>query len=145
MSKQSNSTDDNASKTATTTKAKRQPQGIKGSTTEEIRRSTITLNPDNPKRHTDRQVKQQVANIKANGYLGGIVWNRTTGNLVDGHRRVQALDIIHKYDGTPATDYTLKVEVAWLQVVCQAMQKVRARRHLRITVTQKGREQKHKG
>ena len=109
MSKHSNSNND---PTATAkTKAKKQPQRIKGSVTEDIRRSAITLNPCNPKRHTDRQVKQQVANIKANGYLGGIVWNRTTGNLIDGHRRVQALDIIHKYDGTPGTDYTLKVEV----------------------------------
>lgn len=109
MSKHSNSNND---PTATAkTKAKKQPQRIKGSVTEDIRRSVITLNPCNPKRHTDRQVKQQVANIKANGYLGGIVWNRTTGNLIDGHRRVQALDIIHKYDGTADTDYTLKVEV----------------------------------
>ena len=111
MSKQDNNTDGNASKTPTTTKAKKQPKEIKQSVTQDIHRSEIVLNPYNPKRHTDRQVKQQVANIKANGYLGGIVWNRTTGNLVDGHRRVQALDIIHKYDGTPATDYTLKVEV----------------------------------
>ena len=109
MSKHSNSNND---PTATAkTKAKKQPQRIKGSVTEDIRRDAITLNPCNPKRHTDRQVKQQVANIKANGYLGGIVWNRTTGNLIDGHRRVQALDIIHKYDGTADTDYTLKVEV----------------------------------
>ena len=109
MSKHSNSNND---PTATAkTKAKKQPQRIKGSVTEDIRRSAITLNPCNPTRHTDRQVKQQVANIKANGYLGGIVWNRTTGNLIDGHRRVQALDIIHKYDGTADTDYTLKVEV----------------------------------
>ena len=99
------------SKAAAAPKPKRQPKDIKQSVTQDILRSEIVLNPYNPKRHTDRQVKQQVANIKANGYLGGIVWNRTTGNLVDGHRRVQALDIIHKYDGTPEKDYTLKVEV----------------------------------
>lgn len=99
------------SKTATDPKPKKQPKGIRQSVTQEIHRSEITLNPYNPKRHTDKQVKQQVANIKANGYLGGIVWNRTSGNLVDGHRRVQALDIIHKYAGTPETDYLLKVEV----------------------------------
>ena len=109
MSKHSNSNNDPT--TTAKTKAKKKPQRIKGSVTEDIRRSAIILNPCNPKRHTDRQVKQQVANIKANGYLGGIVWNRTTGNLIDGHRRVQALDIIHKYDGTADTDYTLKVEV----------------------------------
>lgn len=99
------------SKAAAAPKPKKQPKDIKQSVTQDILRSEIVLNPYNPKRHTDRQVKQQVANIKANGYLGGIVWNRTTGNLIDGHRRVQALDIIHKYDGTADTDYTLKVEV----------------------------------
>lgn len=99
------------SKTATDPKPRKQPKGIKQSVTQDIHRSEIALNPYNPKRHTDRQVKQQVANIKANGYLGGIVWNKTSGNLVDGHRRVQALDIIHKYDGTAGTDYLLKVEV----------------------------------
>lgn len=111
MSKQNNNTDGNAGKAATTAKEKKQPKEIRQSVTQNVHRSEIALNPYNPKRHTDRQVKQQVANIKANGYLGGIVWNRTTGNLVDGHRRVQALDIINKYDGTQATDYTLKVEV----------------------------------
>ena len=50
-------------------------------------------------------------NIKRNGYLGGIVWNRASGNLIDGHRRVQALDLIHKYDGSAEKDYRLKVEV----------------------------------
>lgn len=84
---------------------------IRQSATQDIQRSAIALNPYNPKRHTDKQVKQQVANIKRNGYLGGIVWNRTSGNLIDGHRRVQALDIINKFDGTASTDYTLKVEV----------------------------------
>ncbi|MBO7101449.1 MAG: ParB N-terminal domain-containing protein [Bacteroidales bacterium] len=83
---------------------------IRQSETRQIQRSQIHLNPYNPKRHTDKQVKQQVANIKANGYLGGIVWNEASGNLIDGHRRVQALDIINKYDGTDGTDYTLKVE-----------------------------------
>ena len=84
---------------------------IRHSDTQEIRRSQIALNPCNPKRHTDRQIREQVKNIKRNGYLGGIVWNKRSGNLLDGHRRVQALDIINHYDGTSQTDYTLKVEV----------------------------------
>ena len=98
----------NMSSSTSTKKIK--ARDIKQSQTTEIHRSQIRLNPYNPKRHTDKQVKQQVANIKANGYLGGIVWNETSGNLIDGHRRVQALDIIHKYDGTLETDYLLKVE-----------------------------------
>ena len=57
-----------------------------------INRSQINLNPINPKRHTDEQIKQQKKNLKKVGFLGGIVWNKNTGNLVDGHRRIQALD-----------------------------------------------------
>lgn len=83
----------------------------KGSETIVIKRSEINLNPHNPKNHTDREVKLQVKNIRSRGYLGGIVFNKTTGNLVDGHRRVKALDVINKYDGTPETDYEIKVEV----------------------------------
>ena len=89
----------------------KQSEAIKQSATTDIMRSQITLNPFNPKIHTSEQVKQQVANIKANGYLGGIVWNERSGNLVDGHRRLQALDSIHKYDGSPEKDYAVKVEV----------------------------------
>lgn len=82
----------------------------KDSVTIVIKRSQIKLNPYNPKRHTDELVKLQKQNLKKVGFLGGIVWNKTSGNLVDGHRRIKALDLIHKYDGTPATDYEIKVE-----------------------------------
>ena len=79
------------------------------SETRVISRSQITLNPYNPKRHTDPEVKKQLANFKKTGYLGGIVWNEQTGHLVDGHRRIQAMDAFFKYDGT--NDYDVKVEV----------------------------------
>ena len=79
------------------------------SETKIINRSQINLNPINPKRHTDEQIKQQKKNLKKVGFLGGIVWNKNTGNLVDGHRRIQALDLINKYDGT--NDYQIKVEM----------------------------------
>jgi hypothetical protein len=75
-----------------------------------IHRSEINLNPVNPKRHTDEKIKLQRKNLEKRGFLGGIVWNRTTGNLIDGHRRIQAMDLIYKYDGTPEADYTVKVE-----------------------------------
>lgn len=83
---------------------------MKSSETIVIKRSQIRLNPCNPKRHTDKQIAQQKSNIKKVGFLGGIVWNRQTGNLIDGHRRVMALDLIHKYDGSQ-NDYDIKVEV----------------------------------
>lgn len=83
---------------------------IRQSETVEIMRSQITLNPYNPKRHSDEQVNDQKKNLQRVGYLGGVTWNEATGNLIDGHRRIKALDLLNKYDGTEATDYTVKVE-----------------------------------
>lgn len=82
----------------------------KGSETKIIKRSQINLNPCNPKAHTDADIKQQKANIKKVGLIGGIQWNETTGNLIDGHKRVMSVDLIQGYDGTPETDYDIKVE-----------------------------------
>lgn len=83
---------------------------ITQSRTIEIKRSQIRLNPFNPKRHPEEAIKLQQRNFKKVGYLGGVSWNERTGNLLDGHRRVLAMDALNKYDGTEATDYTIKVE-----------------------------------
>lgn len=83
----------------------------KGSETTVIKRSMIRLNPYNPKNHSDEEIKLQKKNLKKVGFLGGIVYNRETGNCIDGHRRIKALDLIHNYDGTPETDYDVKVEM----------------------------------
>ena len=85
---------------------------IKQSETLVIKRSQIKLNPINPKRHSDYAIKLQKKNLKKVGFLGGIVWNKTTGNLIDGHRRVLSMDGILKYDGT--NDYDIKVEAVEL-------------------------------
>lgn len=74
-----------------------------------IKRSQINLNPCNPKRHTSEAIKLQKKNLQDVGFLGGIVWNEKTGNLIDGHRRISAMDLINKYDGS--NDYEIKVEV----------------------------------
>lgn len=87
---------------------------LKTSETRIIKRSKISLNPYNPKRHTEERVKQQKKNLQKIGYLGGITWNELSGNLIDGHRRIQAMDLYYKYDGTPETDYDIKVEVVQL-------------------------------
>lgn len=87
---------------------------LKTSETRIIKRSQISLNPYNPKRHTEERVKQQKKNLQTIGYLGGITWNELSGNLIDGHRRIQAMDLYYKYAGTPDTDYDIKVEVAQL-------------------------------
>lgn len=83
---------------------------LKQSETVEIMRSQISLNPYNPKRHSDKQVAEQKKNLQRVGFLGGVTWNEATGNLVDGHRRIKAMDLINKYDGTPEMDYPVKVE-----------------------------------
>jgi hypothetical protein len=80
------------------------------SETVSIRRSAIRFAPYNPKKHSKEQVAAIRKNIKRVAFLGGIVYNSATGNLVDGHKRIEALDIIHGYDGTPEKDYEVKVE-----------------------------------
>lgn len=78
---------------------------LKQSETRVIKRFQINLNPINPKRHSDEKVKLQKKNLQKVGFLGGIVWNEKSGNLIDGHRRIKAMDLYYKYDGTrPHTD-----------------------------------------
>jgi len=75
-----------------------------------VKRSQINFAPYNPKKHSEEAVKQIRDNIKRVAFLGGIIWNEVTGNLIDGHKRVMALDIINKYDGSAERDYDIKVE-----------------------------------
>ena len=86
-------------------------KALANSETRVIKRSQISKNPANPKRHKEDRIKLQAKNLKKVGYLGGIVWNETTGNLIDGHRRISAMDLYYGYDGTLDTDYDVKVEV----------------------------------
>ena len=44
--------------------------------------------------------------------MGGIVWNSESGNLIDGHRRIYAMDLMNGYNGE--NDYEVKVEVVSL-------------------------------
>lgn len=75
-----------------------------------IKRSQINFAPYNPKKHTKDKIDQIRKNFKRVGFLGGIIWNEATSNLIDGHKRVSVLDIIHKYNGNSETDYNIKVE-----------------------------------
>jgi len=69
---------------------------IKESKTIVIKRSQIKFAPYNPKKHSEEDIKQQVKNFKVMGFLGGVVWNKRTGNLVSGHKRVMAMDKVFK-------------------------------------------------
>lgn len=95
------------------TKKKEQPK-YKQSETIIIRRSQINFAPYNPRKEDPEVVKKLKKNFKTVGYLGGIVWNRLSSYLVSGHKRVQTLDIINEYDGTPETDYEIKIEAVEL-------------------------------
>lgn len=95
------------------TKKKEQPK-YKQSETIVIRRSQINFAPYNPRKEDPEVVKKLKKNFKTVGYLGGIVWNRLSSYLVSGHKRVQTLDIINEYDGTPETDYEIKLEAVEL-------------------------------
>lgn len=77
----------------------------------EVKRSQINFAPYNPKKHTSDAIKKQLKNLQNIGYLGGIVWDETTGNIVSGHKRVMAFDLHYKYDGTTNTDYSINVGV----------------------------------
>lgn len=83
---------------------------IKQSESVTIKRSLIKFAPYNPRKEDKKIVEQLKENFKRVGFLGGICWNETTGNLVGGHKRLQALDLIYKYDGTNEKDYDVKVE-----------------------------------
>lgn len=83
---------------------------IKTSETVVIKRTQINFAPYNPRETNATVIKSLKKNFKQVGYMGGIVWNEPTGNLVGGHKRIEAMDQINGYDGTPETDYEVKVE-----------------------------------
>lgn len=77
-----------------------------------VRRSDIHAAPYNPRKITPEAAKLLKDNLKRVGLLGGIVWNRTTGNLVSGHQKVAQMDAINRFDpNNPDTDYEFRVEV----------------------------------
>ncbi len=95
------------------TQKKQQPK-YRQSETVVIKRSQINFAPYNPRKEDPEVIKKLKRNFKTVGYLGGIVWNKCSSYLVSGHKRVQTLDIINNYDGTPETDYEIKVEAVEL-------------------------------
>lgn len=76
-----------------------------------VKRSQIKLNPYNPKRHPEAAIKEQLRNFKKVGYLGGIILNSVTGNLVSGHKRLQAQDLFFGNKPDSPVDYDVRVEV----------------------------------
>lgn len=85
----------------------KQPQQIT------IKRSEINFAHYNPRKISNEARMQLKANLKRIGLLGGIVWNKTTGNLVSGHQRVSVMDDVNKYEDGH-NDYEIRVEVVEL-------------------------------
>lgn len=83
---------------------------LKQSETITINRSQINFAPYNPKVHSKEAIGKQKKNFLEVGFLGGIVWNENTGNLISGHKRIMAMDLYFEYDGTTEKDYHVKVE-----------------------------------
>lgn len=82
---------------------------IKQSESLVLKRSEITPADYNPRTITDEARKSLKKSIKDNGIIGGMVWNKQTGNLVSGHQKLSIADEINKYEA--GNDYEIKVEV----------------------------------
>lgn len=84
---------------------------MKQSETIVLKRSQVNFAPYNPRKKDKKVIESLKKNFKKVGFLGGIIWNKTTGNLVGGHKRMETLDLIYNYDGTKEKDYDIKVEM----------------------------------
>lgn len=95
---------------------------MKTSETITINRSQIKFAPYNPREEDADLVKELLKNFKNVGFLGGVVWNKLSGNLVGGHKRVMAHDVYYKFDGT--NDYQIKVESVELDTKTEKEQNI---------------------
>jgi len=91
--------------------AKKKLPELKQSETAIIKRSQISMHPKNPKHHTEADIKKQLKNFRKVGYLGGIIFNKTTGNLISGHKRLQSIDLFYGNSPDKPVDYDVRVEV----------------------------------
>lgn len=88
-----------------------------------VKRSEINFADYNPRYMTDDVRKALKANLTKIGLLGGIVWNRRTGNLVSGHQRVSIMDSVNRYNPeTGDNDYEFRVEAVDLDIVTEKEQ-----------------------
>ncbi|MGM0175707.1 ParB N-terminal domain-containing protein [Enterococcus sp. DIV0800] len=76
------------------------------SSTELIHRSELMNAPYNPRQIGKDEKKRLKAMLKKHGLVNTPTWNKRTGNIVGGHQRIAALDLL---EGTK--DYALEVSV----------------------------------
>lgn len=83
---------------------------IKQNETIKIKRSQINLAGYNPRKISPEAKRKLKENLSKMGLMGGLVWNKRTGNLVSGHQRLSILDIDKNYDAkTFENDYDVFV------------------------------------
>jgi len=61
---------------------------------------TAPYNPRKDLKPHHREYQQLEANLLKFGFLGGMVWNKRTGNLVGGHQRLKVM-IAHRHTSAP--------------------------------------------
>jgi hypothetical protein len=89
-----------------------------------IDRYKIKFAAYNPRTEAPEVVAELKRNFKRVGFLGGIVWNEITGNLISGHKRMSGLDVINGYTGTKETSYKVKVEKVKLDLKTEKEQNI---------------------
>lgn len=97
---------------------------MKQSETIFVNRSQVKFAAYNPRKKDKKVIESLKKNFKKVGFMGGIIWNKTTGNLVGGHKRLETLDLINGYNGTEQTDYELKVEMVELDLKTEKEQNI---------------------
>ncbi|HOJ03292.1 MAG TPA: ParB N-terminal domain-containing protein [Bacteroidota bacterium] len=81
----------------------------------EIRRSMLREAPYNPRTITEHASKKLRKKLRDVGLIEPLIWNKQTGNLVSGHRRLEILDGLEGYPARCA-DYLLSVSVVDLDL-----------------------------
>lgn len=69
-----------------------------------ISRSQIVADNINPRHISPANADRLKKSIKKNGLVGHLVWNKTTGHVVGGHQRLEALDTLMRTE-----EYDLEV------------------------------------
>lgn len=90
----------------------------------EVKRSEIILAAYNPRKITAEARKKLKANIKRIGIIGGLIWNKTTGNLLAGHQRISILDELNRYDSSEKTDYLIRLDIVELDAKTEIEQNI---------------------
>lgn len=63
-----------------------------------IKRTQVVADKINPRYISKENAERLKKSIKKNGLVGHLIWNKTTGHIVGGHQRLDALDTLMRTD-----------------------------------------------